>query len=320
MKTILKLSALFFCVAFILFACKKNDDNNEAQFSPELLNFFKSHEVPTQTFTINAGQYNTLTGAKGTTLYIAANAFLKPNGDPVTGNISITLREVYGKKDMLLSGAPTLSNGNLLVSGGEIYINATQNGEQLTLQPGSLTMITPPQAPSNGVMQLFFGTGNSGVNASEPTTLNWILSDSSIVYTGDTLYDTIPREFYYTIPPKLGWINCDYFLNNPNPKDTLKAQLSGDFNSFNTMVFVSLNGINTAAGLYPFVWGTASVNFSSQYTIPNAMNVTVVTISNINGQFYYSETPAVTGPGVIVYPVPLPITEADMLTALDNLP
>ena len=49
------------------------------------------------------------------------------------------------------------------------------------------------------------------------------------------------------------------------------------------------------------------------------MNIHVVTISNINGQFYYSSTAGVTGTGTF-YPNPTAISEADMLTAIGNLP
>lgn len=279
-------------------------------FSTQLNNFFKSHAAPIQHYTVTAesGQY--IVGQKGSGFYIFPNAFKNASGTIVTGNIDIEIREIYSKKDMILSGATTVSNNDLLVSGGEFYINATQNGQQLTLIPGKIYLQTVASGNTHP-MQLFTSNGTAGINENNPgfNTLNWVL-DSSAVATNDT--------FYYSNIPTLGWINFDHFYYSTEPKDSLRAILSDNFNCYNTMMFLSFDGLNLAMSMYTNDWNVGTV-FVAHY-IPNGMNLRVVTISNINGQFYYSENPLVSGPGAVVNPLPTTITEADMLTALNNLP
>src|SRR5690606_24751639 len=58
---------------------------------------------------------------------------LTKNGDAVTGAVDLEFVEIFDKATMLMTNKPTmglLPNGDkaLLISGGEFYVNATQNG------------------------------------------------------------------------------------------------------------------------------------------------------------------------------------------------
>ena len=63
-----------------------------------------------------------------------SNTFINILGNPVSGSFNIELVEALTKKEMMLLNRPTFTHsGRLLVSGGVVYLNATQNGQQLSI-------------------------------------------------------------------------------------------------------------------------------------------------------------------------------------------
>ena len=95
--------------------------------------FDTNTENQEQHFILTASTGGNITGNQGTIVKFGANAFTKPNGDLVTGSVNITLIELYDRASMLLAKKPTngkMSDGSIstLVSGGEFYVNATQDG------------------------------------------------------------------------------------------------------------------------------------------------------------------------------------------------
>src|SRR5262245_22466281 len=105
MKTIIILLASF--AAAMLVSC---DDNSTAP-SPEVPGtsytgptaFFTKHAPLVQVFDVDAVAGTSFTGSKGTQVSFPPNAFVDANNNPVTGNVTVKFRELYDKKDMLLS-------------------------------------------------------------------------------------------------------------------------------------------------------------------------------------------------------------------------
>ena len=131
-------TALIFSV--VLVACKKEEP--EVIVLPPIDNptptssigkFFDNNlESEIQTFTINPSTDYMVTGINGTTLFFNANTFEDMNGNTVSGPIEIEMIETQSNKDMLLWNRPTTTtNGQLLVSGGIVYVNVSQGGNQL---------------------------------------------------------------------------------------------------------------------------------------------------------------------------------------------
>ncbi len=108
-----------------------------------------------------------LIGEEGTELLIPADAFLYPDGSPVTTDVEILLTEVANKPDLILSNLPTTSNGRMLVSGGVIKIEAIADGKQLHLAAGKSVLVNFPGGYIQD-MQLFKGQYNA---AGE---MNWV--------------------------------------------------------------------------------------------------------------------------------------------------
>jgi hypothetical protein len=109
---------------------------------------------------------------EGTLLSIPADAFLNSAGrSPVAGEVRITVREFYKISDMMTEGLTTVSNGQLLETGGMINIKVTskENNDSCILKPGKNIAIALANSDTTSVdgMQLFNGVHDS-------TQTNWV--------------------------------------------------------------------------------------------------------------------------------------------------
>ena len=90
-----------------------------------------------QKFNENADAAFEITGKGGVQLKFPAGSLLDKDGQPVSGPVNLKLIEIFNKKDVLLSGIDTESYGSLLETGGQIFVEAEQNGNKLKLNPNN---------------------------------------------------------------------------------------------------------------------------------------------------------------------------------------
>jgi hypothetical protein len=220
MKTTLLSAALLATVIAIVPACKKNKDAAPVYERADA--FMERHAIPTQTFTGNAATGFMITGAKGTTINFAANALVDGSGNPVTGNVTITLKEVLSKKDVIFSGMFTESNGQLLESGGELLVKAQKDGVDVFINPQMKengVRVEVPKVMNDQDMGLFVqekrpqGGGNTGGGQQPQNPGTWVPAPYYPFGNG-------PNSYSFTLPG-FTWVNCDKFYNNPNPKTTI---------------------------------------------------------------------------------------------------
>jgi len=184
---------------------------------------------------------------------------------------------------------PTVSGGQLLTTGGELKVNAYQGGNVLGLTPGAnITFMVPTAAPDNN-MNLFLGTPGTQLD------VEWVPADSlgvldSVAVIGDTTGAGGWTDYYYfdITGDSLGWINCDYFYADPSPKTTVSVVPNGAHDETNTTVYIHISSINSVAPLW---WDAADSFDSYSNSIPEGMNITIVAISEISGQYYSSFVP-----------------------------
>ncbi|WP_316787176.1 hypothetical protein [Pedobacter frigiditerrae] len=264
-------------VIFSLSSCKKDFSSNSSQ-GLSLAEFNSKFSIPTQSFNGIAGTAFSITGAKGIKLDFPANAFLDASGNPVSGNIKLSLKEVLSKRDILLSGKFTESNGQLLVSGGEFQIVALQNGQLLKLNPAAAVNINVPTTLSTAPMDLF---EFKQTVASDST---WMLNQKARVFT-------TPAYYQFSLP-NFGWVNCDYFYSNPNPKTTITAGpiYAGAAPSIKEQrAYLIFDNINNVIGL-PFVM---AVNKHQSYlnSMPIGMTGKLIIISvDMGDKIYFGAT------------------------------
>jgi hypothetical protein len=309
----------------LLVACEKEevdcdqptDPTTTGQTNPTLLNtFVRSHEAPVQSFTVNTvlGTTTTVRTTKGSQITIPAGAFVQANGTtPVTGAVQLTVREIRTKAEMVLSAMPTTASGEMLVSGGQFFLRATQNNQRLRLNPSTRIYIrtsTTPTAPDNA-MRLFYGQASaSGVN--------WVPAPAQDPSALLSVRDSAQQGSFFSMAlnnDSLGWVNIDRYMNL-NPKTTASVTIAAnDVEPANTMVFWVFNNFNTVARGYV----TSGQQTVATANIPVGQSVTAVVIRLVNGQYYFGKQTATVAAGQQYAPALRALSEADLLAEVQQL-
>lgn len=220
MKSTLFSAAMIAAALATLSACKKDKDKPNYAKADDVL---AAHAIPTQSFTGNATTGFSITGAKGTKINFPAGAFVDGNGNVVSGNVTVTLKEVLSKKDVMFSGVMTESNGQLLESGGELQVKAKKDGADLQINPDSNNIrVEVPKVMNNRDMGLFVmgkrdqgQGGGQGGGQQQPNPNTWIPAPYAPFGNG-------PNSYTFTLPG-FTWVNCDRFYSDPNPKTTVSV-------------------------------------------------------------------------------------------------
>jgi len=122
----------------------------------------KTTNLSSSFITIDPVKDNTLKTPKGAVIKIAANSFDVPAGSQVL----IEIKEAYSMQDILMGGLVTENNGQPLISGGMIYIDAKANAQRINLiKPVKISI---PTDVYDDKMKLFKG------EVKDDSTLNWI--------------------------------------------------------------------------------------------------------------------------------------------------
>ena len=271
-----------------------------------------------QTFTYDPTRANTFTGSKGTIVTIPANAFVK-NGQVVTAPVQLAFREIFSRADMVLSNMPTVSNGRVLQSAGEVYLQPAQD-TTLRMAPGAtirLQTMNPPNVSPQDTMRLFVAPGSSGSGSgSASSCFNWTLNTDP----GSTLSPT-PTGNLITVSSVLynqgiGWFNCDRFYSTPNPQ-TITVNVAGTNidPQKNTMVFAVFRAFNGTLSVCDF---TAPNSFRSG-GVPLGAAVSIVVIRTVNDKLYYGRQDGTVQVGVPFAPILQETTPADLIASLNTL-
>lgn len=187
--------------------------------------FLSNRSNDKQSFTINSGIPSQLVGTKGTKISIPENAFVNASGSSVSGNVTIEILEVMDQSSMIWYGLPTMSNGRILESGGELMVKAFANGQELGLANGIELEIEMPSDNNKPEMTLYYGMETK----TEIGDVNWLLGDSlgyddsisydSIVYC-DTVYYSYQDSLFEPFSPQFNEGNYppnstfNYIMNN----------------------------------------------------------------------------------------------------------
>ncbi len=139
------------------------------QLSP--YSYFKNAKVQKEYFSIDNHTDTMIVGSKGTKIIIPARCFISSSGKKVK-DVIFTMEEYYDKDEMLLNELTTITdNGDMLISGGMININATTpEGEECFISGQGGIQINFAEEENNPEMQLFTGfrDRNNIIWAAEP--------------------------------------------------------------------------------------------------------------------------------------------------------
>ncbi len=118
------------------------------------------YEVPSQHLMASAKDKSIVKGAMGCRVLVVPKDMVYPDGQPVTEEIDVELKELPGVEQMVKQGIQTVSDGKLLVSGGSYYVNMTSKGQQLKLKLGKTLKVILPKYTSEQ-MNVYYGAKDS---------------------------------------------------------------------------------------------------------------------------------------------------------------
>jgi hypothetical protein len=331
---VLKKAGYSFIAALILIiisiSCSSSDNGNGIPTATRFNNLkTKAIQSITQHFQFNtADGFSSFVSAKNVIISVNASS-LTLNGNPVTGQIDIEYVEIFDGGTMLATGKHTMGlmpDGKHAVmnSGGEFYINATKNGQQL-----ELSSVISLQIPTNL-------TDNVGGNA-EMTLWNfaevdtvWVplpLEQIAIGGAGVFLNNIggVPGEAssYYAYLNHFGWTNVDCFYNDPRPRTTILASVPNGYNDQNSSVYLHYDGQGNALALLD-IYDSGTGLFSEHYgQIPIGLACHIIFVTEDNGKWRYAIKAKTIAAGDIydfTFAETTLGTNSQMIAAIDALP
>jgi hypothetical protein len=325
MNTNFRTIAILFLGVISMTSCT-NDDTPEIVNVPATATEFAAVRTEaltklTQKFTIIEAGPVTLTSEKGVKIMINRD-YLRKNGVAVTGTINIEYVELFDKGHMLTANKPTMGlmangNKNLLISGGEFYIKATQDGVALeTIANMSLLVPTSLTDGLDTAMTLWIG------NTEDKENLVWRGAADATGANGVKGGVQGEGNNYYVSFGNFGWTNVDRFYSDPRPKTTILADAPEGYDNTNSAIYLSYDGEgqNALAKLDTY---TAAGLFSEHYgQIPIGLACHVIFATEDNGQWRYA-IKAVTVAANDVYTFTLAETtvgsEAQLIAAINAI-
>ena len=285
-----KIGLLFLAIATFV-SCDDSDGDNTVT-PPSATEFAAVRDEAlagkTQHFTATAGAgVITLTSAKGVKININGSCLTKA-GNTVTGAIDIEYVELFDKGDMLVTNKPTMGlmpdgNKNLLISGGEFFIKATQGGQALATTC-SINLLVPTNLTGglDNAMTLWFG------NTEDADDLVWREAKDGADGTGGKGGVQGEGNNYYVTFGNFGWTNVDKFYSDPRPKTTILVDAPEGYDNDNCAIYLSYDGEgqNALAKLDTY---TAAGLFSEHYgQIPVGLACHIIFATEDNGQWRYA--------------------------------
>jgi hypothetical protein len=208
---------------------------------------------------------------------------LDADGNPAVGPVQVELIEIFDKGSMLVTDMPSvgqLPTGEkaLLVSGGEHYVGATQNGEDLRLH-GSFSLNTPADN-TGGLdedMRLFRADGDGDAWVEEEDEKALRIGDAD---GGGAGYMALSGEF--------GWTNIDRWYSDSRPKTTIHISVPDGWDDSNSVVYLSYDGESNALARMD-TYDDSTGLFSEHYgLIPIGLEVHIIFVTELDGEWSYA--------------------------------
>ena len=307
--------ALLLLLGLVFTDCSKQRIAKNGYSTPD--QFMYDNRPEEQEFEIDGTGHGPIIGNQGTRLWLDSSIFMFTNGNDVSYPITIKLIEVYTPKDMELYQLPTVAQGNMLVTAGEIRVRAFKDGEELVLKPGKVYSVQTPNDAPVQQMSIFYGQESGNIldwfdNASSVSSnpgidsLEWITPNTDS--TGGPF--GWPGIGYDLAVPVMGWINCDYFYDlNPDSLTTVTYESEED-DLENVVIYLYFPTIGSVMQVYNQQSGNVPIGIPVK-SLCFAMN------SAGNLAYHYEEF-AIT-PNHIVEVTMTEISEADLLALMAGL-
>lgn len=256
-----------------------------------LLSLRSQYGVAAQVFTYNPQRIDIFRTAGGGALATGSQAFLDvASGSPVPGPLRLEVREVLTKADMVLSGRPSMSQGEVLESGGQYLVQATTAGYQtLRLSPRvKLGFATPVPA------QLTSSYGTTLYSPDRPgsTDFEWVLATdtassvqaSTPLAVGDPVYFRclIAKQLYDS---NYGWLSFAHPIYSGYPRTVVRVRTNQPAaDASNSAVYIVFRDYNAVAQLSAV--GAGDFELAN---LPSTAAVTVFALHAAAGKLYLGQ-------------------------------
>lgn len=293
MKNVKNLFAMSLMAMVLFYGCNNDDEVNEVvpdeiieTPSPEEFRQLQTSAIDgiKQEAQFEAEDGIQFESERGVALRIYANT-LKLNGEDVTGPVDLEFIEIFDAGSMLITNKPTMGlkeDGSkaLLISGGEFYVNVTQNGEQLDVT-NHMQLVVPTDLTGGADQDMTLWTGQIDENEN----LAWEEDRGGADGAGNLF---VEGDQYFSFLSDFGWTNVDRFYNDPRPKTSLEVVVPNGYNLQNCSVYLYYDGEpNALAQLDTFNEGSNS--FSEHYgQIPIGLEMHVIFVTEEDGEWKYS--------------------------------
>jgi hypothetical protein len=252
---------------------------------------------------VTAGVLQVVQFKKGTILTFYPNSFKDKTGKIITeGTVCLDVVEMYNPGSMIANRATTVSADGILESGGQVYIKATKDGQEVFANKYGIAY--KQKSPSSKTMALYFGDTK---NTDSVVMWGKANTDIGMVAAGtrDTteVTDTTLTEpespwngsfFIFDSCTDFNWVNCDMFYQYTGPRAFLDVRIADTaFNKKNTMVYVVMPDINGANVAWFYNDDTKAFHFGADqaHQFPIGMNVRIIVVSSRDNTYYYYEQP-----------------------------
>ncbi len=298
MKKAFLFIAILLTVTFI--GCSDKDDNKDIEMikvtaTSESFNSLIEGALKNLTQTkdykgLKSSDKISFTSKNGVKLIIYVSDLLDENNNPVTGDISLKFIEIYDNSNMVVANKPTVGKTydnklNGLFSGGEFYIELTQNNKKLKLKYGSYyslevsASLTEDEKPEE--MIIWIG------NINEAGNLVWEqnppLVDGEIEIGGGVEF---AEGTYYSFLSVFGWANIDRFWNYKGEKTKIKVTVPKGYDNKNSVVYFTVKGeSNSLAQLDVYKDGYFSEHYGF---IPVGIDANIIFVSESNKKWAYA--------------------------------
>lgn len=273
---------------------------------------------PSQIFTITNDKVDTIETRNGTRIIIQPNSLVFNDGQDTKESIQIEIREVFDRSGMILNGVGTVSDGRLLESFGMIYLSATSADKELRIKDNGAITVSIPNRREGLAGELFYGAQAdrslnweyAGTIPDTTVVMETImpLSDTQASvkrttykfvnglkeFVSDTIFTIkyqccqdsateevgiyIPKSYEFEVT-KLGWINCDRFIDIAD-----KVDLEIELKTFSQPIgYLIFSDINSVMEILFDVKGKATPN-----NLPKGFQADLIVIDKIKDKFMWT--------------------------------
>jgi hypothetical protein len=243
--------------------------------------------------------------ANGMQCSMNAGSLVSPSNHPVVGKVYLESLLLKKKGDMIRMGTPTVSEGKLLVSGGELFLSMRNDSFALQFSQNSNFFVEYPDTGISTQMNVYNGI----TNIQAP--LGWQLND-------DTAHNQVfPNNQSYLIKSnRLNWINCAYLYDTAGIQQTIvSASLPAHYTNANTIAYTVFNDMRSVVGMF----GNEATKKFSSGKLPVNKQVTVVVISKQGNDYYLGHAQTTTSSSSTGSTGAQQVTVNPVITSFNNI-